>query len=126
MLARFDRLTIAQRLEELELTEEEHDVLAAELESVAHGRLDEAGAVSILRWHALSGGSLALTQFAGRTGHASGGTGSLLNAIAAQAPFETRLAAPVAAVQAARRPRRGAHAGRREPRGGASPSSPCP
>ena len=40
-------------------------MLAAELESVAHGRLDEAGAVSILRWHALSGDSLALTQFTG-------------------------------------------------------------
>jgi monoamine oxidase len=98
LLARFDRLTIAQRLEELELTEEEHDVLAAELESVAHGPLDEAGAVSILRWHALSGGSLALTQFAGGRVTLRGGTGSLLDAIAAQVPYEIRLAAPVAAV----------------------------
>ena len=64
-LARFDRLTIAERIEELDLDEEERDVLAAELESVAHGPLDEAGAVSILRWHALSGYSLELTQFTG-------------------------------------------------------------
>jgi monoamine oxidase len=99
LLARFDRLTIAQRLEELELTEEEHDVLTAELESVAHGRLDDAGAVSILRWHALSGGSLALTQFAGGRVTLRGGTGSLLSAIAGHASFETRLATAVAAVR---------------------------
>ena len=54
---------MAERLAELELEEEERDVLAAELESVAHGRLSEAGAVAILRWHALSGYSLELTQF---------------------------------------------------------------
>jgi monoamine oxidase len=99
LLARFDRLTIAQRLEELELTVEEHDVLAAELESVAHGRLDDAGVVSILRWHALSGGSLALTQFAGGRVTLRRGTGSLLRAVAEHASFETRLATAVAAVR---------------------------
>src|SRR5262249_4818711 len=59
-LARFDRLTIAERLQELSLSGEEHDVLAAELESLAHAPLDDAGAVSALRWHALSGYSLEL------------------------------------------------------------------
>ena len=37
-------------------------MLEAELESLANGRLDDAGAVSVLRWHALSGYSLELTQ----------------------------------------------------------------
>ena len=37
-LARFDGQTIAERLGELDLDEEEHDVLSAELESLAHGR----------------------------------------------------------------------------------------
>lgn len=97
-LARFDRLTIAERLDELELTPEERDVLAAELESVAHGPLDEAGAVSILRWHALSGYSLALAQYTGGRVTLTSGTASLLGAIASGAPFETRLATPVAAV----------------------------
>jgi monoamine oxidase len=97
-LARFDRLSIAERLAELELDDEERDVLTAELESVAHGRLDEAGAVSILRWHALSGGSLALTQFTGGRVTLAEGTQSVLNAIAAGAEFETRLATAVAAV----------------------------
>jgi monoamine oxidase len=37
-LARFDRLTIAERLDELSLSAEERDVLSAELESLAHAR----------------------------------------------------------------------------------------
>src|SRR5215207_46516 len=97
-LARFDRQTIADRIAELELDEEERDVLAAELESVAHGRLDEAGAVSILRWHALSGGSLALTQQTGGRITFQDGTQSLVQEIASEVAFETRLSTPVGAV----------------------------
>src|SRR4051794_15315452 len=97
-LARFDRMTIADRMDELELDEEERDVLAAELASVAHGPLDEAGAVSILRWHALSGHSLELTQFTGGRVTIDQGTGALLGAIAGGAEFERRLEAPVATV----------------------------
>src|SRR5919108_406921 len=80
------------------LLEEERDVLSAELESLAHGRLDDAGAVSVLRWHALSGGSLALTQQTGGRITFREGTRSLVEAIARRVPFETRLATPVAAV----------------------------
>jgi monoamine oxidase len=100
-LARFDRLTIAERMAEIDLSTEEYDVLAAELESLAHGRLDDAGAASVLRWHALSGGSLALTQHTGGRVTLTHGTGSLLRAIAAAARFETRLEAPVAAIRRA-------------------------
>jgi monoamine oxidase len=98
-LAHFDRLTIAERVAELELTDEEHDVLWAELESLAHGPLEEAGAVSVLRWHALSGYSLALTQYTGGRVTLAEGTGALLRAIAAGAPFQSRLSTPVAAVR---------------------------
>ena len=98
-LARFDRLSIAERIEELDLDDEERDVLAAELESVAHGPLTEAGAVAILRWHALSGYSLELAQFTGGRVTIDEGTGALLEAIAGAAPFERRLDAPVAAVE---------------------------
>jgi monoamine oxidase len=97
-LARFDRLSIAERMDELELDDEERDVLAAELESVAHGPLTEAGAVSILRWHALSGYSLELTQFTGGRVTIDDGTGALLASIADAAPFERLLETPVAAV----------------------------
>jgi len=97
-LARFDGQTIAERMDELELDDEERDVLAAELESLAHGRLDDAGAVSVLRWHALSGGSLALTQQTGGRITFREGTQSLVQAIASGAEFETRLSTAVAAV----------------------------
>jgi monoamine oxidase len=97
-LARFDGQTIIDRLDQLDLDDEERDVLAAELESLAHGRLDEAGAVSVLRWHALSGGSLALTQQTGGRITLRAGTQSLVQAIASEAEFETRLSTPVATV----------------------------
>jgi monoamine oxidase len=97
-LARFDRQTIAERVAELDLNEEEHDVLWAELESLAHGHLDDAGAVAVLRWHALSGGTLHLTQETGGRVTFTEGTGSLVDAIASKRPFETRLSTPVAAV----------------------------
>jgi monoamine oxidase len=97
-LVRFDRLTIAERLRELLLSEEERDVLAAELESLAHAPLPDAGAVSVLRWHALSGYSLELTQFTGGRVTLRRGTGALLDAIASGAAFERLLDAPVARI----------------------------
>jgi pseudooxynicotine dehydrogenase len=97
-LARFDRLTIAQRLEQLSLDDEERAVLEAELESLAHAPLHQAGAVSVLRWHALSGYSLALTQYTGGRVTLVDGTGALLSAIASAAPFEVRLGTPVAGI----------------------------
>jgi len=97
-LARFDRMSIAERLDELALSQEERDVAAAEMESLAHAPLEDAGAVSVLRWHALSGYSLALTQFAGGRVTMVGGTRALLEAIANAAPFERRLGAAVAGV----------------------------
>ena len=97
-LARFDRLTIAQRLDQLDLDEEERAVLSAELESLAHAPLQDAGAVSVLRWHALSGNSLALTQETGGRATIVGGTGALLEAIACVAPFDVKLGSPVAGI----------------------------
>ncbi|HTU94982.1 MAG TPA: NAD(P)/FAD-dependent oxidoreductase [Solirubrobacteraceae bacterium] len=97
-LAAFDRLTIAERLAALTLSDEERDVLCAELESLAHAPITDAGAVSVLRWHALSGFSLALTQETGGRVTIDDGTGALLHAIADTAPFERRLAAPVRAI----------------------------
>lgn len=97
-LTRFDRLTIAQRVDQLALDEEERDVLIAELESLASAPIDDAGAVSVLRWHALSGYSLELTQATGSQVQIEGGTGALLRAIAGRAPFAHRLRTPVAAI----------------------------
>ncbi len=97
-LARLDRMSIVERMDELELTDEERDVLVAELESLASGPLEESGAVSVLRWHALSGYSLALTQYTGGRVTLVRGTGALLAAIAGGAEFDVRLESPVAAV----------------------------
>ncbi len=97
-LTRFDRLTIAERLDQLELDEEERNVLVAELESLANAPLDEAGAVSVLRWHALSGYSLALTQFTGGRVTIAQGTRALLDSIAGAAPFEQRVGVAVASI----------------------------
>ncbi|HWD65642.1 MAG TPA: NAD(P)/FAD-dependent oxidoreductase [Solirubrobacteraceae bacterium] len=98
-LARFDRLSVAERIEELDLSEEEEAVLAAEVESLASAPLTEAGAVSVLRWHALSGYSLTLTQMTGGRVTIDGGTSALLNAIASGAHYERRLESPVAEVK---------------------------
>jgi monoamine oxidase len=97
-LAAFDRLSIAQRVEQLTLSDEERDVLCAELESLANAPLSEAGAVSVLRWHALSGYSLALTQDTGGRVTIDAGTGALLAAIAGAAPFERRLGTRVLSI----------------------------
>jgi pseudooxynicotine oxidase len=97
-LVRFDRLSIAQRLAQLKLSDEEREVLAAELESLANAPLDDAGAVSVLRWHALSGYSLELTQQTGGRVTIDDGTSALLDAIATAAPVEHRLGEAVAAI----------------------------
>jgi monoamine oxidase len=97
-LARFDRLSVAERVEQLSLSEEERAVLVAELESLTSSPLEAAGAASVLRWHALSGYSLALTQFTAGRVTIDGGTSALLQAIASGARYERRLEAAVAEV----------------------------
>ena len=97
-LAAIDSLTIAERVDQLALSDEERDVLVAELESVAHGHLADAGALSIARWHQLAGGSLALAQYTGGRVTLRDGTRSLLEAIHRPDLHETRLSTPVAAV----------------------------
>jgi monoamine oxidase len=97
-LAPIDAQTIQQRLTALGLGEEERDVISAELEALAHGYLDDAGAVSVLRWHALSGGSLKLTQETGGQYTFGAGTRGLIEAMAARAPFAQWLSTPVASI----------------------------
>jgi monoamine oxidase len=97
-LAPMDALTIAARLDELGLSQAERDVIEAELEGLAHGFLDDAGAVSVLRWHALSGYSLELTQETGGVYTFGAGTRGLVDAMAAQAAFAQWLSTPVQSV----------------------------
>ena len=94
-LAPFDLQTIKQRMDELGYDPEERDMLAAELEGVAHGFLDDAGAVSILRLHALAGRSLELAEDAGGRYTFGSKTRGLIDSMAAQAPFAQWLSTPV-------------------------------
>jgi monoamine oxidase len=94
-LAPFDLQTIQQRMDELGYSAEERDMLAAELEGVAHGFLDDAGAVSILRLHALAGRTLELAEDAGGRYTFGLRTRGLIDAMAAQAPFAQWLSTPV-------------------------------
>jgi monoamine oxidase len=94
-LAPFDAQTIEQRMAELGLDEEEYDVLAAELEGVASGYINDAGAASVLRLHALSGSSLELAEDAGGRYTFGAFTKGLVEAMAAQAPFAQWLSTPV-------------------------------
>lgn len=94
-LAPYDAQTIEGRMAELGLDQEEYDVLAAELEGVASGYLDDAGAASVLRLHALSGYSLELAEDAGGRYTFGALTGGLIEAMAAQAPFARWLSTPV-------------------------------
>jgi len=98
-LARFDRISMAERVDQLKLTDEQRDVLLAELESVSSAPLQNAGAVAVLRWHALSGYSLALTQFCGGRVTMRAPTRELLESVAGGASFERRLGTLVAAVR---------------------------
>jgi monoamine oxidase len=97
-LSAFDRESCAARLGRLGLGAEERDVLAAELESVVSAPLGEASAATVARWHALSGGSLDLTQDTGGGYVFADGTAALLASIADAARFERRLSAPVAGI----------------------------
>lgn len=98
-IAPFDRLSIAERLEALDLSDEERDVLRAELMTLAHGPLDESGALSVLRWHALSGHDFDLAVETGGAVTIAEGTHAILAPIHRAAAAETRLATPVTAIE---------------------------
>ena len=98
-IARIDGLTIRERLDELDLDPEARAVLTAELEGLAHGSIDVAGAFAAHRWHALAGHSLRLIQEAGGGDITlAEGTRGLITAIWEEAKAETRLGTPVAAI----------------------------
>jgi len=98
-LAPIDAQTIVGRMDAIGLAGEERAVLTAELEALAHGYPDDAGAAAVLRWHALSGFTLELTQETGGVFTCgAAGTRGLIDAIAAQAPFAQWLSTPVQSI----------------------------
>ena len=98
-IARFDAMTIRERLDELDLADDERAILTAEVEGLASGFVDDAGALSVLRWHALSGHTLEGTQDTTGVYTIAEGTIAFLQPILDAAACETRLSTPVAAIE---------------------------
>jgi monoamine oxidase len=98
-IARLDGMTIRERIDELDLTDDERALLIVEAEGVASGHIDDAGAFSVLRWHALSGHTLPGAQEACGYYTIGEGTIAFLQPILDAAACEVRLSTPVAAVE---------------------------
>ena len=98
-IARLDAMTIQQRIDELDLTDDERALLMVECGGVASGHLDDAGALSVMRWSALSGHTLAGTQEAAGGYTIAEGTLAFLQPILDAADCDLRLESPVAAVE---------------------------
>jgi monoamine oxidase len=99
-IARLDGMTIAERIAELDLTPDEHGVLMGECEGLASGYADDAGALSVLRWHALCGHNLLSTQQASGGDIAiTEGTIGFLQPILDEAACDVALETPIAAIE---------------------------
>jgi monoamine oxidase len=94
-----DELSIQDRLEELGLDEERWDLSEALWAGLCSAYPHEAGLVAALRWHALGGWSAERMLSCSSRYKISGGTRSLIEAIAKDGDFEIRFAAAVAAVE---------------------------
>jgi monoamine oxidase len=97
-LAEVDRLTIREKLEQLDLTREEFDAVEGMWATNFSGRTEDGGYAQGLRWCALAGGSWQLMFEACATYKIVGGTRGLIEAIAADAGVEIRTNARVTAV----------------------------
>ncbi len=97
-LAEVDRLTIREKLEQLDLTREEFDAVEGMWATNFSGRTEDGGYAQGLRWCALAGGSWQLMFEACATYKIIGGTRGLIEAIAADAGVEIRTNARVTAV----------------------------
>ncbi len=98
-IARLDGLTIRQHIDELDLDPEAEAILIAEMEGITHGYIDQAGAFTAHRVHALAGHSLPLVQEAsGGDITLAEGTIGLITPIWEGAQAETRFNTPVAGI----------------------------
>ena len=98
-IGRLDGMTIQDRIDELDLTDDERALLMFECQGVASGHLDDAGALSVVRWHALSGHSLALTQETAGGYTVAEGTIGFLQPILDEAACDVMLETPIAAIE---------------------------
>jgi monoamine oxidase len=94
-----DRLSVRDRLEELDLDDEGWDLNEALWAGLCSAYVHETGLVAALRWHALAGWSAERMLSCSSRYKIAGGTRSLVEAIATDGDFAIRLGAPVAAVE---------------------------
>jgi phytoene dehydrogenase-like protein len=97
-LTEVDRLTIREKLEQIDLSAEEFDAVEGMWATNFSGRSEDGAYTQGLRWCALAGGSWQLMFEACATYKISGGTRGLIEAIAADAAVEIRTRTRVAAV----------------------------
>jgi monoamine oxidase len=96
-----DGMTVRERIDALDLDAEQEALLSAVLVGQCSAPLDTAGALTMDRWWALGGGTIDgfFDSVEGFT--IEGGTGRLLEAIAADARASVEVDAPVAAIDSA-------------------------
>jgi len=98
-IRRLDYMTVQERIDEHDLTDDERSLLTVEAEGVTSGHLDHAGALSVVRWHALSGHTLAGAQEACGYYTVDEGTIAFLQPIVDEAACEVRLSTPIQAIE---------------------------
>jgi monoamine oxidase len=98
-LAELDRLSVQDRLNSLELSAEQRDVLSGFWATACHAPCAEAGLVTMFRWWALGQRDLALLMDAIGRYKLRDGTKSLLEAMIADGQPEVRLATRVRLVE---------------------------
>jgi monoamine oxidase len=97
-LAKIDGQTMRERFDELDFTDEERDLVSGLLSFCGGARMEDIGVTMLYRWYALAGGTAPnLFDFLARD-KLKGGTGALIEAIAADSGAEIRLEQPVGSI----------------------------
>lgn len=99
-LSTVDGFSVHDRFEELGLDEEGWDLNESLWAGLCSAYIHETGLVAALRWHALAGWSAERMLSCSSRYKITGGTRSLIEAMAAEGRFDIRFAAPVVAVEA--------------------------
>ncbi len=96
---RADQLSVRDRLDEMDLSDDRRGLLEGVLGASAHGKFSEAGFVEMLRWWALSGNDLERYSDSVARYRFRDGTRSLIDAMIADGRPDVRLATAVASVE---------------------------
>ena len=98
-LGAIDALSVEDRMDELDVTPEQRDLLSALWSGCCSAKCSEAGLVAMLRWYALAGWDTSLMFEAVERYSLKTGTRSLVRAMAGDSRAEIRLSSPVDAVE---------------------------